>query len=81
MEDKTKSPVWETILAVLEEKLQMGLLLQARLVESARLEGGELILKCSNPEAREFFNAHVNQQRLIILSRQVTNLEKIRVEE
>lgn len=81
MEDKTESPVWETILAVLEEKLQMGLLLQARLVESARLEGGELILKCSNQKHREFFNAHVNQQRLIILSRQVANLEKIRVEE
>lgn len=81
MQDKAESPVWETILAVLEEKLQMGLLLQARLVESARLEGAELILKCSNAEAREFFNAHVNQQRLIILSRQVANLERIRVEE
>ena len=81
MENKTESPVWESILAVLEEKLQMGLLLQARQVESARMEGDELVLRCSIPEVREFFNAHVNQQRLIILSRQVDNLEKIKVEE
>jgi hypothetical protein len=80
MEDKLKSAVWDSILAVLEDKLQMGLLLQARAVSAVRVEGNELVLTCPTPETREFFSAHVNQQRLIILSRQVASFEKIRVE-
>jgi hypothetical protein len=80
MESAPKDPAWEAILNMLEEKLQMGLLRQARAVTSARLEGGELILQCPNSETREFFEAHVNQQRLLILSRGTVSFERIRVE-
>ena len=71
--------VWERILALLDEKLQYGLLEQAKAVTEVSLEGEELALTVSTREAFEFFSAHINQQRLIILSRQEISLEKVSV--
>ena len=64
---------------VLEEQLQCGFLDQLRSVVKARVEGTELKLWVATSEADEFFSAHVNQQRVIILSRPVAPIEKITV--
>ena len=69
--------LWEKVLEALEDKLQFGILEQARSVVRVQLQGSELLLTCANPEAAEFFNAHVNQQRLILLTRGLANIEKI----
>lgn len=72
--------IWGKILEALEDKLQYGLLEQARHVVLARVEGEELHLTVNTEEAAEFFRAHVNQQRLILLSRGIINIEKITAE-
>lgn len=77
----TAPDLWKKILDLLEEKLQMGLLQQARAVSTARIEGDDLILSVTTPEAKEFFSAHVNQQRLLILARPIANFERVIVEE
>jgi hypothetical protein len=77
---QTDPELWKRVLELLEEKLQMGLLQQARAVKEARVEGNDLILTTSTPEAREFFSAHVNQQRLIILARPIASFERVIVE-
>ena len=79
MTHQRSKDVWERILALLDEKLQYGLLEQARSVTSVSLEGHELILTVSAGEAEEFFSAHINQQRIIILARPVLSLDKITV--
>lgn len=81
MQNEPAELLWTKILELLEEKLQMGLLQQARAVRSARTDGHDLVLSVSTPEAKEFFSAHVNQQRLLILARPIANFERIRVEE
>ncbi len=77
----TGEVLWSKILELLEEKLQMGLLQQARSVSAARVEGHDLVLKVITPEAKEFFSAEVNQQRLLILARSIASFERVRVEE
>lgn len=72
--------LWAQILEVLDEKLQYGLLEQARAVSNVRLEGSELILQVADPEAAEFFNAHINQQRLVIMTRPIYPIDKVSVE-
>ena len=72
--------LWEQLLKILDEKLQYGLLQQARAVSAVRLDGTELTLSVVTDEAFEFFSAHVNQQRLIIMARSVCAIEKIIVE-
>jgi len=73
--------LWEKVLDLLEDKLQMGLLQQARAVKSARVEGHDLVLTVSSAESKEFFSAHVNQQRLLILARPIASFERVVVTE
>ena len=80
MTDSRAHEVWKQILSILDEKLQYGLLEQAKSVVDIRLEGEELTLIVSGDEAERFFSAEVNQQRLIIQSRPKISLGKIRVE-
>lgn len=70
---------WRKILDILEEKLQMGLLEQARSVREVHFEGGELQLVVGSPEAMEFFSSEVNQQRLSIISRPVARIDRVSV--
>ena len=79
MTQQAAEKVWSSILEILDEKLQYGLLEQARAVSEVRIEGDELILTVSTPEAREFFTAHVNQQRLLIMARPICALTKVSV--
>ena len=72
---------WKEILKILDEKLQYALLDRARSVVDVKIEGEELHLYVAGSEAAEFFKAEINQQRLIILSRPLITLEKIRVKE
>lgn len=69
--------IWEQIVAVLDEKLQYGLLEQAKSVVRVVVEGEEMRLHVGSAEAFDFFNSHINQQRLMIISRPVIYLEKI----
>lgn len=72
--------IWKHITALLDEQLQYGYLEQAKAVTEVQLVGGELVLSVKTPEARDFFSAHINQQRLIILSRSKFQLESVRAE-
>jgi len=70
---------WDKILAVFEEKLQLGFMQQARMVTDVKINGNTLLLVVSTPEALEFFSSPINQQRLTIMSRGVAQLEKVEV--
>jgi hypothetical protein len=70
---------WPKIVDQIEEKLQLGLLEQVRAVTEASFAGGELALVVASTEALEFFGAHVNQQRLIILARPVLTIDRVSV--
>lgn len=70
---------WPKVVEQIEEKLQLGLLEQIRAVTEVSLTGGELSLVVSTNEASEFFSAHVNQQRLIIMARPVVSIERVSV--
>ena len=70
---------WPKIVEQIEEKLQLGLLEQVRAVIEASFTGGELALAVATTEAYEFFGAHVNQQRLIILARPVITIDRVSV--
>ena len=80
MTSSASDQVWRKILENMEEKLQLGLLEQTRGVASAAIEGSTITLRVATPEAAEFFAAHVNQQRLIILARPIVHLERVVVE-
>lgn len=80
MADLRARQLWDQIREGLEEKLQYGLLDQAKRVSSVRLEGSELILSTSDDEAFEFFSAQINQQRLVIASRGLFALSAVRIE-
>jgi len=69
--------IWNLILERLHEKLQYGVIEQTKFVTEARIEGSELILQVSTEEAKEYFNAEVNQQRLIILARPEITLLRV----
>lgn len=79
MTDSRAHDIWKQILAILDEKLQYAMLEQAKNVVDVRLEGSELTLVVSGEEARQFFSAEVNQQRLTIVSRPVISLSKVTV--
>ena len=79
MTNQVSAKAWEQILLLLEDKLQMGLLEQTRAVVDVNLEGAELTLFVASDESFDYFSSEVNQQRLIIMSRPVISLEKIRV--
>ena len=80
MEPQSAQRTWNQILEILDEKLQYGLLEQARAVVDVKITGGELTLFVGNSESKEFFQAEVNQHRLMIMSRSVFNIEKITVQ-
>ncbi len=71
------SQIWKDLLGAFEEKLQYSILEQAKSVVDVGLEGSELVLMVATNEAFDFFNAQVNEQRIIIFSRPITHLEKI----
>jgi hypothetical protein len=77
MNDEKFPKIWSDILELLSEKLQLGLLEQAKCVTEARIENHELWIKTDNEDAFKFFSSEVNQQRLIILARPVIAIEKI----
>ncbi len=70
---------WPKVVEQIEEKLQLGLLEQIRAVTDVSFSGGELSLVVATPEALEFFSAHINQQRLMIMARPVVNIERVTV--
>ena len=72
--------IWKELLSILEEKLQYSILEQAKSVVDVSLDGSDLTLMVATDEAHDFFNSQVNEQRLIILSRPVVQLEKITAE-
>ena len=71
--------VWQKILQILDEKLQYGLLEQAKMVVDVSLEDTELTITVANQEAERFFSNEQNQQRLIIQSRPDVKLSKVKV--
>lgn len=78
MADERASHTWNQILDVLDKKLQLALLEQARLVVDVELHGPELVLYVCSPEAQDFFNSDVNEQRLILQVRSVINLDSVK---
>lgn len=77
--DEASIKVWNQIVNLLDEKLQYALLEQMKAVKVVKLGAGELNLVVTTTEAYDFFSAHINQQRLIILSRPVAAIEKVSV--
>ena len=71
--------IWQQIVKILEEKLQFGFLEQEKSVVNVEFDGAELTLTVASDEAFDFFNAEINQQRLIIVSRPVISLDKVLV--
>jgi hypothetical protein len=80
MEPQSALRTWEKILEILDDKLQYGFLEQARSVVDVKISGGDVTLLVSTPEAKEFFQAEVNQHRLMIMSRPVLTIDKISVQ-
>lgn len=78
MSKERSAEVWDKILHILDEKLQYGFLEQAAAVLDVRLEGEELLLTVSTPEAVEFFNSELNEQRLILLVRSLLRLSRVK---
>jgi hypothetical protein len=77
---KSAQQVWDAILSDLEEKLQFGVLEQARAVVSVELKGNCLTLKVCTEEARNFFSTPTCQQRLAIISRPIAIVEEFEIE-
>lgn len=80
MIDARASEIWQRITSLLEDKLQYGIIEQAKSVVRISLIGNGLKLYVSSDEAAEFFSSDVNQQRLSILARPILNIETIEVE-
>jgi hypothetical protein len=72
--------VWQSIVSVLEDKMQFGFLEQVQYVVSVSLESDTLVLGVTTEEALDFFRADVNQQRLFIVSRPISTISNIKVE-
>ncbi len=81
MTKSTKSPrdVWAAILAEIDEKMQFGLLQQARTVLDIQIDGEELVLLVDSDEPEQFFSQSTNQQRLLIMARAVIDLRHVTV--
>lgn len=69
--DEKAGELWQRLLDSLEDKLQYGLLTQARLITDIQLDGEELVLETTDEGALQFFSLAVNQQRLVIASREL----------
>ena len=80
MIDARASEIWQRITSLLEDKLQYGIIDQAKSVVRVSLIGNGLKLYVSSDESAEFFSSEVNQQRLSILARSIFNIETIEVE-
>ena len=76
-QEDNRNRIWNLILERLQEKLQYGVIEQTKFVADARVEGSELILEVTSEDAKEYFNAEVNQQRLIILARPEITLLRV----
>jgi len=81
MTKQTKSPrdIWSAVLAEIDEKMQFGLLEQARTVLDIQIDGTELVLFVASEECQQFFSQGGNQQRLLIMARPVIDLERVSV--
>ena len=77
MTEQQVKEIWDKILEMLADKLQFGFLEQAGSIASTKIRGNELILTVASEEAKAFFNSEVNQQRLILLTRPLINLETV----
>jgi hypothetical protein len=77
--EDTECVPWTKVVQSLEDKLQFGFLEKARQVTRAEIKGSTLVLYVSDPDIAEFFQADVNQQRLMIFSRDVVAIEEIEV--
>jgi tRNA threonylcarbamoyladenosine modification (KEOPS) complex Pcc1 subunit len=78
--EKTAQQIWDSILCDLEDKLQFGVLEQARAVISVEFNDKCLTLKVFTTEARDFFSTPACQQRLVIISRPVAVIEEFKIE-
>ena len=76
-QEDNRNRIWNLILERLQEKLQYGVIEQTKFVTDARVEGSQLILEVTSEDAKEYFNAEVNQQRLIILARPEITLLRV----
>ena len=79
MASQTDSELWTRILVLMEEKLQLGFLEQAKSVVKVSFDGTEAKLTVCSEEAQDFFKADTNQQRLMIVSRSVVRIDSIEV--
>lgn len=81
MTNKTGLPrdIWNLILAEIDEKMQFGLLEQARAVLDIQIDGEELVLFSDSEECQQFFSQRGNQQRLLIMARPIVDLERVSV--
>lgn len=78
--EKNAQQIWDAILSDLEDKLQFGVLEQARAVVSVEFEGNCLTLKVCTEEAKIFFSTSTCQQRLAIISRPIAVIEEFKIE-
>ena len=79
MASQTDSELWTRILVLMEEKLQLGFLEQAKYVVKVLFTGTQAQLTVCSQEAEDFFTAETNQQRLMIVSRSVVRIDSIEV--
>ena len=75
--NKSPRDIWESILSEMDEKMQFGLLEQARNVIDIQIDGEELVLLVESDAAAAFFEIPGNQTRLLIMARPIVQLEKI----
>lgn len=79
MTQSESKELWNKVIAVLEDQLQYGFLEQARSVINTQLEDATLILEVDDQDAFEFFSSAINQQRILIVSRQISEIKAVRV--
>ncbi len=71
--------LWEKLLVVLDEKLQLGLLDQLRRVTSYHFEEDVLYLEPANPESERYLLKDGVFQQLQILAQDAIGIEKIKI--
>lgn len=71
--------VWQKLLELLDERLQLGLMNYLERVASYHLEGGTLTLQAGNKLDLEYLSKDVIQQQLKILAQEICTIENIKV--
>lgn len=79
MTQSESKELWNKVIAVLEDQLQYGFLEQARSVTNTHLQDATLILEVDDQDAFEFFSSAINQQRILIVSRQISEIKAVQV--